>query len=404
MIHGFKPLRYSDAAGSLQNLVSQPYDKIPPDEKARLEDASPHNVVRLIRGETSPDDTQWYAGVRPRVEAWLKEGVLVQDETPSLYAYRQRFTAPDGTVHTRTGVTGVFDLAHADKVLHHERTHGRAKIDRLRLLEASQIHFGQIFLVRHEGPSLHVADLPDFESAPIVKDRDGAEHSFQRIENPDLVQGLEEAFASSGFVIADGHHRFTVATQYAKDHPASGGKQQVMVTVVDVDDPGLVVLPTHRLLSGLPTERTMGILPFLQAVGAEPFPLLDDPTSFLEALRERGPGTVGVIARAGAFLWNLDLRGREGVDALDTQRLDEDVITPLLRDLDIEDHLSYARDALQTITKARSGEADLAFLLNPIPPRRVTDIAARGELMPQKSTDFFPKMLTGFALQDMTRP
>ncbi len=404
MIHGFKALRYTDAAGSLQNLVSQPYDKISAEEKARLETASPHNVVRLIRGETSAEDTQWYDGVRPRVEAWLNEGILAQDAAPSLYVYRQRFTAPDGSAHTRTGITGVFDLAHADKVLHHERTHGRAKIDRLRLLDASEIHFGQIFLVRHEGPALALEDLPPFEDAPVVEDRDGAQHSFQRIEDPNLVSRLEDVFASSGFVIADGHHRFTVATEYAKKHPGDAGKQRVMITVVDVDDPGLVVLPTHRLLSGLPMERTMGILPFLQAVGAEPFPLLDDPTPFLEALRDRGPGTLGVIARAGAFLWNLDLRGREGVDALDTQRLAEDVITPLLRDLDVEDHLSYARDALRTITRARSGEADLAFLLNPIPPRRVTDIAARGELMPPKSTDFFPKMLTGFALHDTTRP
>ncbi|MEZ6196960.1 MAG: DUF1015 domain-containing protein [Planctomycetota bacterium] len=399
MIHPFRALRYDVArlGARWSDLVTQPYDKISPALKARYEAAHPNNVVRLIRGESGPEDRSWHPQAGRRLREWIDSGVLRLDEAPGYSVYRQTFRLPDGRELTRTAVTGVFEMARRDRVRHHERTHASARVDRLHLLEATEAHFGQIFLLRHRGPAFESRWLDRAGPAAELVEDDGTRHAFAPLSDPEAVAALGAIFAESEYVIADGHHRFTVAGQYAESagHPGAG---YALVTCVDLEDPGLVVLPTHRTLRGLDADRGAALDARLAAAGAKPF--AGDAEALRRAVTKAGAGTVGVARPQGLFLWTIDKGAREGLDALDVVDIAEVGIEPTLAGLEEEEHLGYRRDAGAALRDVAEGRADAAFILEGIPPREVSDIAEAGGVMPPKSTDFYPKMLTGFAIYD----
>ena len=407
-VGAFRGLVYEEpVAGSIANLVTEPYDKISADMKADYEGRSPYNVVRLIRGESGPNDDAWHGGAAKRLSTWRAAGALVREPTPVLYVYRQTFTTPDGVSFQRTATVGAFDMSRRDRVLHHERTHSGPRVDRRRLLDATGVHFGLIFLLRHSGPSVDAAVYDAARPMAEVEDAHGTIHRVSRLTDVDAIHAVENAHAESSYVIADGHHRFTVASAYAdeSDHPAAG---QCLVSVVDVDDPGLAVLPTHRCLSDLPDERRRDLEAAIEAAAVKKLPADIDVETFLAEIASIADGdAVSGQVVYGALTKQASWVVKNGADvalpdarALDTSDLDSRFVAKALDGLDPELHLSYHRDARPVAADVRRGRADALFLPSAIPARTVVDVAEAGGVMPQKSTDFFPKMLTGFVVLD----
>jgi uncharacterized protein (DUF1015 family) len=394
MIHAFRGLRYAPAAGNLAELVCPPYDKIDPAERERLKALSPYGAVYLVRGERSVDDTAWYAAARGRLDAWRRTGMLVEDGAPAFYRLQQRFVLPGGSLRTRTAVIGALDLAHRDRVHAHERTHERARQDRLLLLRATGAHLGQIFLLRRGERPLDAASLP-VEDIAAVHGEPGVTSVFSAIREYGALQALERAFADASYVIADGHHRFATAVRYHEERPEAS---RVMVSVVDIDDPGLSVLPTHRVLWGIDPALVQSRIASL--AGIEPAPPHEDLAAAVSA---RGPGTIGLLPAGGpALLWRAAKQDAADVEGLDVSRLERELLDPLLRGLEVEDHLGYLRDAAPAMARVRSGADALLCVLAPISPGLVADLALAGGVLPQKSTDFFPKLPTGLVFLPVT--
>jgi uncharacterized protein (DUF1015 family) len=333
VVKPFRALRYdTGVAGPLERLVAPPYDVISPEERERLRSESPYNVVRL----TLPEDEEQAAR---ELEDWRDQGVLVE-EPPAVWALEQDYVGPDGVARTRFGLVGSLEVEPyaTGTVLPHERTHAGPKEGRLRLLRATRVQLEPIFLL-YDGP------------APVARpDRDpdleveGAR--LWRLDDPAVVR----AFDDKQLLIADGHHRYETAVAFAEEEgtPASA---QMLVVLVSTEDPGLEIFPTHRLF-------------------AEP--------RRLES-RENGAGEIVELTR----------EGRRSVP-VPAGMLDVQLVDTLGHD-----GISYTPDADEAERRVREGEAAVAYLLRPTRIEDVFEHARRGEVLPQKTTYFFPKLISG---------
>ena len=333
VVKPFRALRYDEAvAGPLETLVAPPYDVITPEQREELRARSPHNVVRL----TLPDSEEEAAR---ELERWRAEGALVE-EPPAVWALEQEYVGPDGVGRTRFGLVASLKVEpyETGTVLPHERTHAGPKEGRLRLLRATRVQLEPIFLLYDGAAPLERPDrTPDLE----VK---GAR--LWRIDDPSVVR----AFDDKQLLIADGHHRYETAVAFHEEEgtPASA---QMLVVLVSTSDPGLEIFPTHRLF-------------------AEP-KRLESETN--------GGAEVTEVTRDGSRV----VHGPEGI--LDVQFVDS---------LGHEG-ISYTADAAEAERRVREGEASVAYLLR---PTRIEDVfahARRGEVLPQKTTYFFPKLISG---------
>jgi uncharacterized protein (DUF1015 family) len=333
VVKPFRALRYDEAvAGPLETLVAPPYDVITDEQREELRARSPHNVVRL----TLPDSEEEAARA---LDDWRAEGVLVE-EPPAVWALEQDYVGPDGIARTRFGITASLKVEpyETGTVLPHERTHAGPKEGRLRLLRATRTQLEPIFLL-YDGPA--PAGRPSRDPDLEVE---GAK--LWRLDDPTLVR----AFDDKQLLIADGHHRYETALAFAEEEgtPASA---QMLVVLVSTDDPGLEIFPTHRVFS---TPR------HLEGNGG-------------------GGAEVTELTRAGSRV----VHGPEGM--LDVQ----------LVDTLGHDGISYTADAAEAERRVRDGEAAVAYLLR---PTRIEDVfahARRGEVLPQKTTYFFPKLISG---------
>jgi uncharacterized protein (DUF1015 family) len=440
-IYPFRALRYNPTTVRLDEVVTQPYDKISPAMQQAYYQRSPYNLVRIILGLPELFDAEGNENVYTRAardfRAWRKQGILIQEKSPCIFAYSQRFQVPGSGAFPNSGVfierRGFIALGRLHEytegvVFRHEQTLSKPKNDRLNLLKATRAHFGQIFML-YSDPAGSIDQILYDGSGPAdseVTDEYGVLHRVWRVSDPAIIRLLTSAMANKRLIIADGHHRYETALAYSREHPSSAtGKSEssvnqlpqppfpeaaVMMTFVNMDSDGLVILPTHRVVHGL-TEFDPAA--FLQA--AEEFfttaPLPPaDTADYLSTLKaQTGPAFVAVT-RSGAFL----LRSRpEAVAAplaalperqrqLDLTHLHSIVLDRLLG-LDAEKvreqtHLRYLRDAAEAADQVRRGEADVAFLTNPVTLEQLKEVAFAGEVMPQKSTDFYPKLLSGLAI------
>ena len=396
--------------GGLQPVAAPPYDVIDAEQRAALVKRSRYNVVEIDLPE-APGGGDPYAHAAQTLAAWREAGVLVRDETPALWALEQDYTGPDGRRRTRRGIFArvrVEDYG-PGRIRPHERTHPGPKEDRLRLTRATGANLSPIFSLYDDPAGAawgavepHVSGEPWGE----VTDEDGTVHRVWRVADPAAIDAARAALAGTELLIADGHHRYETARVHAQEtgDPAAGW---VLMCLVALQDPGLTVFPTHRLLTGLDEPRREELRRALdagfsaedvEAGELEPPPATDGPVrlGYLDA-RERQPQRLtlrdqGIADRAmpdkpepyreldTAVLEALVLRGALGMS--------EDDIAHL-RGLD------YARDAAQARARVEGGEADAAFFTSGIPVERVRAVAAAGESMPPKSTYFFPKVLTG---------
>jgi uncharacterized protein (DUF1015 family) len=403
-INPFQPYRYSPKAGDPANLVTQPYDKINPEMQARYLAASPYNLVRIILGEKRASDTgsdNVYTRAAAYFNYWIRDGILAQDPAPALYAYFQEFEVPDsGERLTRKGfiTIGKLEDYSAGIVFRHEQTLTGPKKDRLDLLRHTRAHFGQLFML-YPDPKGEIDQLLDQSTttAPIlnVLDDDGARHCLWPITDPSRIAQIQSLMSDKKLLIADGHHRYETALAYRNENPEA---KFVMMTLVNMHSPGLRILATHRVLRNL--ENFNPVKFFETAVKAgwsvAAIPSLD---KLKERLSHPDPKHVqiGVLARGEMRLMQ---RNRKDGD-LDVPILHEDILGGLLgiteeavRD---QKFIKYVRGIDAAAAEIESG-AQVAFLLEPTPIDDMARIAFAGGVMPQKSTDFYPKLLSGVTI------
>ena len=420
-IRPFRALRFNLEQVSASQVVTQPYDKITPAMQEKYYAASAYNLVRIILGRPESGDNTLknvYTRAAGYGRKWRAEGVLRQDSTPSIYVYSQTFTAPSGSSFERRGfiALGRVEDYSAKVVFRHEQTLSKPKADRLDLLRATRVHYEQLFLLYED--SGEIASLLRTSESPVidVADEYGVAHRVWQIPDQSVIASVQKAMRDKKLVIADGHHRYETALNYRNECRASGKAgpdaphEFVMMTFVNMNDPGLLVLPTHRVVHSLESfsaeEFQTSCQEFFEVENIDP--AIDAPRA-TSLLRERGRAGTALVAVAPSYAWLLHSPKPSGAKflgglsagqrSLDVVQLHKCLLGGVLKlseeSIRNQQNLSYLRDAAEAIAQVRKGEANLAFLMNPCPVQKVRDIAFAGEVMPQKSTDFYPKLLSG---------
>jgi uncharacterized protein (DUF1015 family) len=406
----FRALHYDlDRVGGLQSVVAPPYDVIDAAQRAELVSRSPHNVVEIDLPQSEGDPYEHAAQV---FEQWQRDGTLARDDEPALWALEQEYTGPDGKRRTRHGFFArvkVEDYG-PGRIRPHERTHPGPKEDRLRLTRATRANLSPIFSLYDDPAGAAWGALaPHLESPPWseVTDDDGTVHRLWRITDSDTQAAVSAALEPAELLIADGHHRYETARVYQQE----GGAGHVLMCLVALQDPGLTVFPTHRLLTRLDDDRREALRRTIQSdfevapvdAGALE-PTGDGPVrlGYLDAHHKRPLMlTLRDPAIAAAALPDKPAPYR----ALDTAVLEALVLHGALGmsedDISHLNGLDYARDSAQARERVEAGEAAAAFFMRATPVAQVRDVAATGESMPPKSTYFFPKVLTGMVFNPL---
>ncbi|HWQ55351.1 MAG TPA: DUF1015 domain-containing protein [Bryobacteraceae bacterium] len=405
-IFPFQPYRYTNKAGAPGDVLTQPYDKITPAMRERYLSLSPYNLVRVILGERQPSDSaadNVYTRAARHLEDWISSGVLARENRPGLYAYFQEFTVPDTGEHlVRKGFIGLGAVEdYSQGVVHrHEQTLSGPKKDRLELLRHTHAHCGQIFML-YPDPAGEVDQLLDQAAAAApdteVTDEYGAVHRLWRIADADRVERIRQLMAGKKLLIADGHHRYETALAFRNENPALPGAAKVMMTFVNMHSAGLKILATHRLVSGIP-EFDAGR--FIEKATTDFDATAIDSLDTLRRAWDAQPGRTIIGVASGTRLWMLQARGAEG--ELDVRVLHDRLLGKALgigEDAVREErNLRYIRGVDAAVEETRKGSAQAAFLLKPTSIQQVADISFSGGVMPQKSTDFYPKLLSGLTI------
>ncbi len=441
-VYPFRAYRYNPAHAPFERVLTQPYDKISAAMQEKYYAADPHNLITVEKGRVYPDDSPQnnvYTRAAAALDSWIHNGILVQDPAPSFYSYTQEFTLPGAEEHrTRRGFIGAGKLEDysAGIIFRHEHTLSGPKADRLELLRHTRTHTGQLFMLYSDKQKRVDAILAEAETAasPATEMRDeyGVVHRLWVIAEPQRVAAIQQAMSEQKLVIADGHHRYETALSYRNECRARAGTnnpdapyERAMMTFVNTRSEGLTILPTHRVAANLHDFSWPAVRRHLEPwFKSEGFPFANDAAKgeacakFLERLVEARAGqrAIGVYPsvepKKRAF-YVLILR--PGADL--TQLLPH--VSPLQRDLDVvllhegilegalgitpqavtsEKNLTYEREAAAALDAVDRGAAQVAFLLNPVDVEQVMRIATAGEVMPQKSTDFYPKLLSGITM------
>ncbi|MDP2998319.1 MAG: DUF1015 domain-containing protein [Bryobacterales bacterium] len=413
-IFPFHPYRYTPTAGPLGLLATQPYDKISAAMRERYLESSPYNPVRVILGKPasgdSPSDNVYTRAAR-HLEDWMGSGILARETEPSLFAYFQEFTDPDTEERlTRKGFIGLGAVEdYSTGVVHrHEQTLSGPKRDRMELLRHTRAHFGQLFML-YPDPDCAVDRILDQAAAGeptmAVEDEYGAIHRAWKIAEPERIAEIQRLMRSKKLVIADGHHRYETALAFRDANPQLEDARRVMMTFVNMHSPGLKILATHRLIDNL---AGFDATQFLEKAASSFRVELVDSSDALRAAWNQphaGRARIGVAIHGSEQLCLLEAaRGpREPDVAVLHQRLLADVLGIGEEAVREERYLRYVRGLDTAIELVRGGSAQMAFLLKVTPIGEVADISFSGGVMPQKSTDFYPKLLSGLAIYKLER-
>ncbi len=415
----FRGLLYNPAAVNLAQVVAPPYDVISPELQMELYERDPHNVVRLILNR----DADPYSSAAHAFRTWQSDGTLVKDDVPAFYYLRQSFPGPGGVTLTRSGCIGLCRLEEFSKqvVLPHEKTLAKPREDRLKLFQATESNFSQVFAL-YEDPEKALSSLVAVatEGSPFLDvTYDGIRNRLWKIHDPTVCGAISDFFDGRQILIADGHHRYETALAYRdvrrRQEPAASGEEPfnyVMMFLANSSDEGLVVLPTHRVLHSVPNFDASGLLESLRgSFTIESFPT---PERMMRSLVDGGSGTLGMVLREHAAYHVLSLKPEiassdfvQGEMPSVVKQLDVAVLHfGILRSLvgitteaqEQKTNLDYMVDPQEAVGSVRKGYAQAAFLLNPTPVEQVYAVASAGHTMPQKSTFFFPKLLSGLVL------
>jgi uncharacterized protein (DUF1015 family) len=463
-LYPFRALRYDPARVNMEDVVTQPYDKITPAMQQCYYEASPYNLIRVILGKHEPGDTDpqdflpageqarnVYTRAAETLRDWRHDRILAEESEPAVYGYSQTYTVP-GTSESRER-RGFIALGHlydyADKVVYrHEQTFPKHKSDRLALFKATRAYCEQIYML-YSDPAFTAEKLifgasgpngPDTAPADLaITDEYNVVHRVWKISDPNIINLLLTAMADKKLIIADGHHRYETSVAYAKERSAQlklpfkqpipgdeDGSPSViadgdtrstlpipafpeaamMMTFVNMDAPGITILPTHRVVHGLPSFSSPDFVTkasayfnikelaapdltilgathgtaFLAATGDGNYLLTPKPDVIAQALK-------GISPRQA----QLDVVQLHSIILDKLLGLDQNTITRL-------GNVRYIREASEATALVTSGDADIAFLIKPITLDQLRDISLSGDVMPQKSTDFYPKLLSGLAI------
>ncbi|HXJ04230.1 MAG TPA: DUF1015 domain-containing protein [Candidatus Acidoferrum sp.] len=441
----FQAFRYNPQRVSFERVLTQPYDKISPAMQDNYYAADPHNLIAVEKGRAYPGDSPQnnvYTRAAKALENWIRENVVVQDPVPSFYAYSQEYSVPGtGEKRVRRGFIGAGKLEDysVGVVFRHEHTLSGPKADRLELLRHTRTHTGQLFMLYSDPQQRIDSILKEAESAAPtteLSDEYGVVHRLWVIADPGRTIPIEKAMEEQKLVIADGHHRYETALTYRNErrlhagglHPsapyARASYDFAMMTFVNTCSEGLTILPTHRLAANLHDfswgEARRYLEPWFEA---KVFPFADDrqkaevQNNFLAHLQQARPQrAIGVYpsAEPGKRAYYV-LTPRRGADLpqllhgvsplqreLDVVLLHDGILEPAfgitLQAVTAERNLSYERKPSAALDAVDDGSAQIAFLVNPVDVDQVMRIATAGEVMPQKSTDFYPKLLSGITM------
>jgi uncharacterized protein (DUF1015 family) len=428
IISPFQAWRYAPDRVELAQVVTQPYDKISAEMQERYYKCSPYNLVRIILGKRLPGDGErenLYTRAAASFQDWRRSGILSQDPRPSLYRYSQIFKVPGSQSRSeRQGfiALGRLEDYSAGVVFRHELTHSGPKADRLDLLRATRAHCEQIFMLYDGSPEIDALLDSPAPPAADVADEYGVRHRIWPISDPAAIAAVQAQMRERKLIIADGHHRYETALTYRDERRAAAPGAAhapydlMMMTLFDMNSPGLVILPTHRVVYGLPSFSTSR----LQA-GATEFFTLEEVDPAMDAdgatalLREAGHAGTAVLAATAERLLLMHTPKAIGSNrfaglsprqqSLDVVQLHKCLLEGVLniseeaiRNLE---NISYYRDPADALAQVRSGQAQAAFLMNPVRMEQVREIAFAGEVLPQKSTDFYPKLLSGLTIYAM---
>ena len=381
-------------AGTLGNLTAPPYDVISDVQRRGLLAASPYNAVRLELPELPYDE------VRALVEAWLHDRVLKVETEPVLIAWTQTFLMSGRTVERKTILASVGVEPYEARVVRpHERTHAGPKEDRLRLIRATRMNISPVYgLYPDPDGVVWAAAHPVGPPIGELTDPDGTLHRIWVIRDPAVLDAVAQAMSDRWILIADGHHRYETAVNYQRERGSGGAQDYVMMGLTALDDPGLLVLPTHRVLAAWPESAAAGFevhpVASLEALEAALDEAAVDSTAF------------GLVRPNGFALLTRPIDADASPSArLDTSVLEQGILIPAFgkdqATLSHDELLTYVKDSADAAGLVADGSAAAAILMRPTSKRQVAEVADAGETMPQKSTYFFPKLLTGVAFNPL---
>ena len=441
LVYPFRAYRYNPEVSPFAKVLTQPYDKISPAMQEKYYAADPNNLIAVEKGRTFPEDTSQnnvYTRAAATLKGWIKSRAVIQDAAPSFYAYTQEFTGPGtGRRRTRRGFIGAGKLEDysAGVIFRHEQTLSGPKADRLELLRHTRTHTGQLFLLYND-PQLRVdaiLDQVETSGKPVteITDEYGVIHRLWPISSAEQIEAIQQSMADQKLVIADGHHRYETSLNFRNESRARAGKlvpeaayECSMMTFVNIRSEGLTILQTHRVVANLRDFSWSEIRRYLEpwfATEVFPFRNAKEGHELQEKFLARLAGgkshrAIGVYpkdesgtqayyvltlrpeADLGQILPNASLLQRE----LDVVLLHQGILEPALgittHAVASEANLSYEREAQAALEAVDRGAAQIAFLLNAVDVDLVMKVATAGEAMPQKSTDFFPKLLSGITM------
>ena len=471
-LYPFRALRYDTSRVEMADVVTQPYDKITPDMQERYYAQSPYNLIRIVLGKHEPGDSDRhnvYTRAAETLRGWRAEGVLHEDPEPALFGYSQTYTVPGSAaeggqpeIRERRGFIALGHLHdYAEHVVfRHEQTFPKHKSDRLALFKAIRAYPEQIYML-YSDPTFTaehlIFDSPSGQPRPAdleIVDEYEVVHRVWKLADPALIQKVLATMADKQLIIADGHHRYETSVGYmherakelgiesrphdelpsrpersAVERPAtrpstnaSGLPQPpfpeaaMMMTFVNMDAPGITILPTHRVVFGLPAfngrefAREAERLFTVEEIPPTPDGHYPGAANLLKRLHET-PGVAFIAAtRDGDYLLtprpeptaellkNVSPRQAQ-LDVVQLHKLALEQLLGLNEDaVRAGNHVRYVREAHDALQQVGCGNADIAFLIKPVTLDQMKDISLNLEVMPQKSTDFYPKLLSGLAM------
>ena len=412
----FRALRYDVDRVDLGRVLVPPYDVISAADRARLWDRDPHSAIRLeLTREVSEEAATDYAGVRETLSRWRQDKVLRYDPRPGFYGLRTRFTAPDGSVFCREGLFGLLRLEdyESGSVSPHERTMAGPKADRLKMMEATDANLSSVFLLYEDRDDALPALLaPGFETATVAEATDGtgAQHALMRLDAPDATDAVRNFFSNRSLVIADGHHRYETALEFRdrcrRARPDAGPDapfEFLLVYCANAWAEGSLLLPIHRLVREAPAPTDAEWRERLPGWACRSIPVSD--AEAVPGLLERHlvfrTGHHAFAADDGAGSLRIFSRPVSGGE-LSVRAVHRDVIEGVfgIDEAAVQaGAIAYPKDALQTARDLRAGDGSVALYLNPLSPDDVFRVTAEGDVLPQKSTFFAPKLPTGLVFR-----